>query len=92
MKHIKDILFILAISLLLAGCGTDTAKDEPANPSGLYDWDITKNVINRETGDFQNQFHEILYDKSESYVIDQKTRFENQSTKYFRYQYIYKRL
>ncbi len=92
MKNLKHILSILFLSLLLAGCGTDTASDEPDNPNGLYDWDITKNVINRETGDFQNQFHEVLYDKSESYVIDQKTQFEKQSTKYFRYQYIYKRL
>lgn len=91
MKNLKHILSILFLSLLLAGCGTDTANDEPENPNGLYDWDITENVISKEDGKITSQDQYVVYQKPEAYVIALKQNFDKHTTKYYRYQLIYQR-
>ena len=33
--------------MAISACGSDS---EPDNPNGLYDWDIDKRVINKQSG------------------------------------------
>ena len=54
--------------MAISACGSDS---EPDNPNGLYDWDIDKRVINKQSGIIESQITEVLCDKSEAYVLDQ---------------------
>ncbi|MDE7463311.1 MAG: hypothetical protein K2M88_09145 [Muribaculaceae bacterium] len=83
----KAVLLLGMLCVLFSACSSD---DEPE--SGLYDWDITKNVIIRQTGEIDNQEKEVLKNKSEDYVKKEKQKWESNSTKYMRFQYIYKRM
>ena len=73
MNKIKTKLSILFTALVMCmdvcACGSD---NEPENPNGLYDWDIDKKVFNKQTGLIESQITEVLYDKSEAYVIERK--------------------
>ncbi|MGM9816016.1 MAG: hypothetical protein ACI304_03035 [Lepagella sp.] len=92
MNKIKSKLSILFTALVMCmavcACGSD---NEPDNPNGLYDWDIDKKVFNKQTGIIESQITEVLYDKSEAYVIEQKRQFEKCSDKYYTFKYMYKR-
>lgn len=83
----KSILALGLLCLVLIGC---SSEDEPE--SGLYNWDITKNVIVRQTGEIDSQEKEVLKNKTEDYVKIEKQKWERNSTKYMRFQYIYKRI
>lgn len=92
MNKIKSKLSVLLTALVLcmaiSACGSD---GEPDNPNGLYDWDIDKKIFNKQSGIIEYQMTEVLYDKSEAYVIDQKRQFEKNTDKYYAYKYMYKR-
>lgn len=86
MKHIVKSLLIATMILLMTACGS---SDEPDNPNGLYDWDVTENIITRDTGKFQSQKKYVVYDKTEDYMRQQKQAFDSKSNKEYRWQYIY---
>lgn len=92
MNKIKSKLSVLLTALVMcmaiSACGSDS---EPDNPNGLYDWDIDKKIINKQTGSFESQTTEVLYDKSEAYVIEQKRQYEKCSNKFYRFMYMYKK-
>lgn len=87
-SKVSVLLTALVLCLAISACGSDS---EPDNPNGLYDWDIDKKVINKQSGLFESQIKEVLYDKSEAYVIEQKRQFERCSDKYYTFKYMYKR-
>lgn len=88
MKKLRTLLPLLFTLLFMVSCG---GSDEPDNPNGLYDWDVTENIIVRETGKFQSQNKYVVYDKTEDYMRQQKESFDNKSNKAYRWQYIYQR-
>lgn len=92
MKAIKSKLSLLLTALVIGiaacACGSDS---EPNNPNGLYDWDIDKKVFSKQTGKIEASSREVLYNKSEAYVIEQKRQFEKCSDKYYTFKYMYKK-
>ena len=87
-SKVSILLTALVLCMAFSACGSD---NEPDNPNGLYDWDIDKKVINKQSGLFESQIKEVLYDKSEAYVLDQKGQFERCSDKYYAFKYMYKK-
>lgn len=86
----KLSLFISSLMLIfISACGS--SSDEPENPNGLYDWDVTENIIIRDTGKFQSQNKYVVYDKAEDYMRQQKQAFDKKSNKEYRWQYIYQK-
>ena len=92
MKTIKSKLSLLLTALVIGmaacACGSDS---EPDNPNGLYDWDIDMKVFVKSTGAIHAHSTEVLYNKSEAYVIEQKRQFEKCSDKYYTFKYMYKK-
>ena len=62
-SKVSVLLTALVLCMAISACGSDS---EPDNPNGLYDWDIDKKVINKQSGLFESQIKEVLYDKSEA--------------------------
>lgn len=93
MNRILTIFTILLMSVMLAGCSTNS-NDEPDNPSGLFDWEITKQVYYSHGSDIrlEKSWNETLYKKSLEYVLEDKQNFEKNSTDYYRYKYAYRKL
>ena len=67
-SKVSVLLTALVLCMAISACGSDS---EPDNPNGLYDWDIDKRVINKQSGIIESQITEVLCDKSEAYVLDQ---------------------
>lgn len=88
MKKLKQILHLGVMAMFMVACG---GSEEPDNPNGLFDWDVTENIIVRETGKFQSQNKYIVYDKTEDYMRQQKESFDKKSNKDYRWQYIYQK-
>ncbi|MDD5782091.1 MAG: hypothetical protein PUD30_04420 [Muribaculaceae bacterium] len=92
MKAIKSKLSLLITALVIGmaacACGSDS---EPDNPNGLYDWDIDMKVFVKSTGAIHAHSTEVLYNKTEAYVIEQKRQFEKCSDKYYTFKYMYKK-
>ena len=87
-SKVSVLLTALVLCMAISACGSDS---EPDNPNGLYDWDIDKRVINKQSGIIESQITEVLCDKSEAYVLDQKGQFERCSDKYYAFKYMYKK-
>lgn len=87
-------MLALVISMAaLVGCRSDS-KDEPENPNGLYDWEITKSIYNNEFNQAEliSRENEYLYDKTEAYVKAEKQAYEAKSTTWTKYKYAYRKL
>ncbi len=93
MKNIKHLLCILFTALLFVSCG-DSTNDEPENPNGLYDWEITKSIYNTEFNQSEliSRENEYLHDKTEAYVKAEKQAYEAKSTKWTKYKYAYRKM
>lgn len=85
LRKLKHLLLVGALALLGNAC------QQNDNPNGLYDWDVTRNVIDCSTGKIDSQSHSIEYQKTEAYMIKLKADFNRGSTKFFRCQLIYKK-
>ena len=46
-SKVSVLLTALVLCMAISACGSDS---EPDNPNGLYDWDIDKRVIKKQSG------------------------------------------